>query len=454
MTLEFAEAAQTKDGLPRHAFAFTPSADPATWKLPYLTSSGAPDPAHLPGAAAALSEGGFRGERVSVPTAAIPVIKAKLRQAYKRWGKKPDEWPDSIRETDTHAEMYLDTITESLIVVDDEELDYAIAERMRFTEAGSDDHPYGAWAGGSKSAGGHAVSGGGGKDIPDIPTEAQRKAMGKEALAAHYAKVDKLPDAQRRAYYDAEANAAVSGKLKQDIIQSGPLKGRPTAESLMAKQAADRAATSPQARGAPTHYEQVNKGTTPRAKALDAAGVPKDSPLRYEKYDRNAPLPQSPKATAATAAKNSAAAERAGLQPGTATHTAYVQASATNQRAFSRGNTIKPENVKTKADRDLFIAQRRQQGTQRAKGIKSVNAKAASDRAAKDAAMARNTASRSNQSINRSAGQKGFALGNRGTGALSTRAAAEGRLITRLRRSGRSQSEIDAAVRVFRSNTR
>lgn len=412
MTLEFAEAAQMKDGLPRSAFAYSPTADPVTWKLPYLTSAGAPDPAHLPGAAAALSEGGFRGQTVDLPTSALPVVKAKLRQAYKRWGKTSDDMPGSIRENDTFAEATLDDVIEALTPVpEDGDIDLAIADRMRFAEAG-DDHPYGAWGGGSKSGGGRSMpGGGGGKDIPEIPTEAQRKAMGKEALHEHYAKVDKLPDPQRRAYYDAEANAAVSGKLKPG-------------------------------------------GKTERAAALDKAGVSKNSPLRYEKQDRNTPLPQSPKGTAAKAAKDSAAAERAGLTPGTKGHTAYTQASATNQRAFSRGNPIKVENVKTKADRDLLIAQRRQKGQARGKSIRKGDAKVAQQRAAKDAAMARNTAARSNRTIDGKSGQKGFDLGHRGTGALANREKAASSLRTRLKRQGRSQSEIDAAVRVFRSNTR
>jgi hypothetical protein len=308
-------------------------------------------------------------------------VKAKLRQAYKRWGK---DVPDTIRESDTFAEMFLDI--EALLPLDLTNMDEAIAERLRFAEAGGeDDHPYGAWSGGSKAGGGRPGGGGsgGGSDIPEIPDLKTRKNWTQEQRAAHYAKVDKLPDDKRRSYYDAEANAVVSGKL-------GP------------------------------------------------------TPMTYQRADKNAPIkPMTPQA----------GAQSAGLDPNSATGKAYMSASPTNQRAFKAGRDIKPENVKTKADRDLLIAQRRQKGTARSQMNKKYNAAQAQQRAAADAKTARNTAASSNRRIASRSGQKGFSLGHRGTGALQDRVAAESRLRTRLRRQGRSQNEIDAAVRVFRSNT-
>lgn len=131
-------ADQMKDGLPRKAYAYAPSADPSTWKLPYLTATGAPDPDHLPGAAAALSAGGFRGQQADIPDAAMGAVKAKLRQGYKKWGKSPDEYPDSIREADAVTGEWDRTLREASEVPLDE-----------------GDHFYGAWEGGSASSGGH-----------------------------------------------------------------------------------------------------------------------------------------------------------------------------------------------------------------------------------------------------------------------------------------------------------
>lgn len=114
MTLETFIEAQTKDGLPRSSFAYTPTDQPSDWKLPYLTSAGAPDPNHLPGAAAALSAGGFRGQRADIPASALPVVKAKLRQAYRRWGKSSEEMPESIREVGATTEHFIDQFVEGM----------------------------------------------------------------------------------------------------------------------------------------------------------------------------------------------------------------------------------------------------------------------------------------------------------------------------------------------------
>lgn len=185
-----------KDGLPRSAFAYTPSAEPASWKLPYLTPEGAPDPDHLPGAAAALSAGGFRGQQVDLPAAALPVIKAKLRQAYKRWGKTPDEMPESIREAEFFAEQAIDALISPLSPLDleDPELDFAVADMLRYREAGSDDHPYGAWAGGSAKSGGHMVGGGGGggMDSKDMQMMGRSKMVDSGLVGKDWSDEDKI----------------------------------------------------------------------------------------------------------------------------------------------------------------------------------------------------------------------------------------------------------------------
>lgn len=89
--MDLREAAATKDGLPRRAFAYAPSPDPATWSLPYLTARGEPDPDHLPGSAAAVSEAG-------IPVEAMPTVRSKLRQAYRRWKGSDVTYPASLQE--------------------------------------------------------------------------------------------------------------------------------------------------------------------------------------------------------------------------------------------------------------------------------------------------------------------------------------------------------------------
>lgn len=100
--------ATTKDGLPRRAFAYAPSADPSTWKLPFLNADGSVDTDRLPLAAAALSEGGHRGERADIPNDSLAMVKSKLRQAYRRWKGSDVEYPGSIRESSSFLEDVVD----------------------------------------------------------------------------------------------------------------------------------------------------------------------------------------------------------------------------------------------------------------------------------------------------------------------------------------------------------
>lgn len=93
-------AAATKDGLPRKAFAYAPTADPSTWKLPFRKADGSPDPDRLPAAAAALSEGGHRGEKADIPGDMLAMVKAKLRSGYRRWKGSDVDYPASIKESE------------------------------------------------------------------------------------------------------------------------------------------------------------------------------------------------------------------------------------------------------------------------------------------------------------------------------------------------------------------
>jgi len=56
---------KTKEGLPKEAFAIVGDPDnPETWKLPHHTIAKTVDWDRMPAAVAALSPGGYRGERV------------------------------------------------------------------------------------------------------------------------------------------------------------------------------------------------------------------------------------------------------------------------------------------------------------------------------------------------------------------------------------------------------
>ena len=76
-------------------FAYVPDPDsPSTWKLDIS------DAVHVGAAAAALSPGGFRGQRVQIPAADLPGVKAKIRSAWRKFNpdKGDDDMPTSIRK--------------------------------------------------------------------------------------------------------------------------------------------------------------------------------------------------------------------------------------------------------------------------------------------------------------------------------------------------------------------
>jgi hypothetical protein len=98
--------AAVKDGLPRRAFAYAPAASPGSWKLPIYLADGSVDEARLPAAAAALSAGGFRGEKADIPSADLPMVKAKIRAAYRKWKGSDAEYPASITEAFAEGTCY------------------------------------------------------------------------------------------------------------------------------------------------------------------------------------------------------------------------------------------------------------------------------------------------------------------------------------------------------------
>ncbi len=92
--------------LPAKCFAYVGDPEnPDTWHLPFLNPDGSVDATHLADAAAALSAGGFRGQKVDLPATAVAGVKAKLRAAYQKMGKKPAEMPEQLREAESPVSL-------------------------------------------------------------------------------------------------------------------------------------------------------------------------------------------------------------------------------------------------------------------------------------------------------------------------------------------------------------
>ena len=67
---------------PASDFAYVPdSTKPSTWKLPIFDAS------HAAAAKAALSSGGFRGQKVQIPSSALPGVRRKVNAANKKFGQ-------------------------------------------------------------------------------------------------------------------------------------------------------------------------------------------------------------------------------------------------------------------------------------------------------------------------------------------------------------------------------
>jgi len=99
------EASKTEDGqeYPAAAFAYTPEADKSsTWKLRIWE-----DPtkkvtrAQLGRAAAALSPGGFRGQKVQIPAEDMAAVKRKIRAEYRKLDVADEEIPRWVKESMT-----------------------------------------------------------------------------------------------------------------------------------------------------------------------------------------------------------------------------------------------------------------------------------------------------------------------------------------------------------------
>lgn len=98
-------AMKTEDGekYPAAAFAYVPDPEkPSEWKLRLWE-----DPTQkvtrrqLGAAAAALSPGGFRGQKVQIPSADLPAVKRKIRAEYRKLDVEDEDMPRWVKETET-----------------------------------------------------------------------------------------------------------------------------------------------------------------------------------------------------------------------------------------------------------------------------------------------------------------------------------------------------------------
>jgi len=102
---ELREAAlmKTVDGhkYPAKAFAYAPDPQkPSTWKLLLWQAEEGMTRAQVGRAAAALSPGGFRGQRVQIPSGDLATVKAKLRAAYSKLGVKLEDMSRWVKESE------------------------------------------------------------------------------------------------------------------------------------------------------------------------------------------------------------------------------------------------------------------------------------------------------------------------------------------------------------------
>ncbi|MBU0777779.1 ChaB family protein, partial [Patescibacteria group bacterium] len=98
-------AMKTEDGVkfPAGAYAYVPDAEKSsTWKLRLWEDlEKKVTRAQLGRAAAALSPGGFRGQKVQIPSADLPAVKRKIRAEYRKLDVEDEDIPRWVKETET-----------------------------------------------------------------------------------------------------------------------------------------------------------------------------------------------------------------------------------------------------------------------------------------------------------------------------------------------------------------
>jgi len=114
MWLKEQAAYKTEDGVqyPAEAFAHVPDAEkPSDWKLRlWEDAEKKVTRAQLGRAAAALSPGGFRGQRVTIASADLPAVKRKIRVEYGKIGIEDMEIPKWVQEANMQRTVIADYI--------------------------------------------------------------------------------------------------------------------------------------------------------------------------------------------------------------------------------------------------------------------------------------------------------------------------------------------------------
>lgn len=107
------ELAKTEDGVkyPKSAFAYAPSDNVSDWKLRlWEDAEKKVTRAQLGRAAAALSPGGFRGQKVAIASADLPAVKRKIRTEYGKLGIEDTEIPKWVQEANMQRTVIADYI--------------------------------------------------------------------------------------------------------------------------------------------------------------------------------------------------------------------------------------------------------------------------------------------------------------------------------------------------------
>jgi len=83
---------------PADDFAYVPDIEkPSTWKLRLTTDPGKITVEQLGRAAAAVSPGGFRGQRADIPEDALSSVQRRIRSEYHKLGVRESEIPQSVK---------------------------------------------------------------------------------------------------------------------------------------------------------------------------------------------------------------------------------------------------------------------------------------------------------------------------------------------------------------------
>lgn len=93
---------------PSADYAYVPDAAlPGTWKLRLTEEPGKLSLAQLGRAAAAISPGGFRGQKAQIPESALSSVKRRIRAAYRMLGVSESDIPQSVKKSQLDSNLHL-----------------------------------------------------------------------------------------------------------------------------------------------------------------------------------------------------------------------------------------------------------------------------------------------------------------------------------------------------------